>query len=151
MRHLTRLISLFLPIACNIFAIPPNQSNEMRSLQGPAHEQPKASKDTPSEFLLTAAAADFRAHHPSHTLSFRKVHIGYVMTPSGEKQYMLCGQFLTARAEDKGESAPFVTIKTSGYERWLGDQAASSCKRPSISWGKEGLSHLLQTRFDSLP
>ena len=38
MRHLTRLISIFLLIACNTNAIAPNQSNEMRSLQGPAHE-----------------------------------------------------------------------------------------------------------------
>lgn len=151
MRHLARLISMFLLIACNTNAIPSNQSNEMRSLQGPAHEQPKASKDTPLEFLLTAAAADFHAQHPSHTINFRKVHIGHVMTPGGEKQYMLCGQFLTARAEDKGGCAPFVTIKTSGYEQWLGDQAATFCKRPSILREKGDLSPLLQTRFDSLP
>jgi hypothetical protein len=123
----------------------------MRSLQGPAHEQRKASKDTPLEFLLTAAAADFHAQHPSHTTNFRKVHIGHVMTPGGEKRYTLCGQFLTARAEDKGEWAPFVTIKTSGYEQWLGEQAATFCKRPSILWEKGDLSPLLQTRFDSLP
>jgi hypothetical protein len=151
MRHPTRLISIFLLIAFNTNAIPPNQSSEMRCLQGPAHEQPKASKDTPLEFLLTAAAADFHVHHPSHTIDFRKVHIGHVMTPGGEKQYMLCGQFLTARAEDKGGWAPFVTIKTSGYEQWLGDQAATFCKRPSILWEKGDLSSLLQTRFDSLP
>lgn len=152
MRHLARLISIFLFIACNTNAIPPNRSTEMRSLQsGPAHEQPKASKDNPLEFLLTAAAADFHARHPSHTINFRKVHIGHVMTPGGEKQYMLCGQFLTTRAEDKGRWAPFVTIKTSGYEQWLGDQAATFCKRPSISWDKGDLSPSLQTRFDSLP
>ena len=151
MRHLTRLISIFLLIACNTDAIPPNQSNEMSSLQVPAHEQPKASKDTPLEFLLTAAAADFHAQHPSHTINFRKVHIGHVMTPGGEKQYMLCGQFLAVRAEDKGGWAPFATIKTSGYEQWLGDQAATFCKRPSILWEKGDLSPLLQSRFDSLP
>jgi hypothetical protein len=56
----------------------------MRSLQGPAHERPKASKDTPLDFLLPAAAADFHAQHPSHTINFRKVHMGHVMTPGGE-------------------------------------------------------------------
>jgi hypothetical protein len=73
------------------------------------------------------------------------------MTAGGEKQYVLCGQFLTARAEDKGGWAPIVTIKTSGYEQWLGDQAAQFCKRPSISWEKGDLSPLPQERFDSLP
>jgi len=120
----------------------------VRSVQGgPAHEQPKATTDTPLEFLLTAAAADFHAQHPSHTINFRKVRFGHVLNSGGEKQYMLCGQFLTAQ----GRWAPFVTIKTSPYEQWLGDQAVTFCKRKSISWGKEDLSHLLQTRFDSLP
>ena len=151
MRHLACLISILLLIACNTDAIPSNQSKEMRSLQGPAQEQPKASKDTPLEFLLTASAADFHARHPSHTINFRKVHIGHFLTPGGEKQYMLCGQFLTVRAEDKGGWAPFVTIKTSGYELWLGDQAGTFCKRRSILWEKGDLSPLLQTRFDSLP
>jgi hypothetical protein len=151
MRRFARLISISLLIACKTNAIPPNQINEFRTLHNPAIEQPKTSKDAPLEFLLTSAAADLHAQHRSHTIHFRKVHIGHVMTPGGEMQYMLCGQFLTARPEDKGGWAPFATIKTSGYEQWLGDQAASFCKRPSIVWEKGDLSPLLQTRFDSLP
>jgi hypothetical protein len=150
-RHFARLISILLLMACNTNAILLNQFAELRTIQGPAHEQPKASKDAPLEFLLTSAAADFHAQHPSHTIHFRKVHVGHVMTPRGEKQYMLCGQFLTAREEDRGGWAQFVTIKTSGYEQWLGDQAATFCKRPSIIWEKADLSPLLQTRFDSVP
>jgi len=151
MRHFARLISIFLLIAFNANALPPNQFNELRTIQNPAHEQAKASKDAPLEFLLTSAAADFHSQHPSHTIHFRKVHIGHVKTPGGEKQYILCGQFLTAREDSKGGWATFVTIKTSGYEQWLGDQAATFCKRPSIIWEKGDLSPLLQTRFDSLP
>jgi hypothetical protein len=64
---------------------------------------------------------------------------------------MLCGQFLTARAEDQAEWTPSVTIKTSGYEQWRGDQAASRCKRRSITWEKGDLSISLRSRFDSLP
>jgi hypothetical protein len=69
---------------------------------------------------------------------------------AGEKQYMLCGQFLPAPTKDKADWMPFVTIKTSGYEQWLGDQAASFRKRPSIIWDKGDLSSSLQSRFDSL-
>jgi hypothetical protein len=150
-RHFARLISTFLLIACNTNAVPRNEFNGLRIIQGAVHGQPKACKETPFEFLLTSAAAEFHAQHASHTIHFRKVHIGHVMTPGGEKQYMLCGQFLTAREEDKGAWAPFVTIKTSGYEQWLGDQATKFCKRPSIIWEHGDLSPLLQTRFDSLP
>jgi hypothetical protein len=145
MRHLASLSSIFLLIACNTNAVPRTQSNELRTVQG------AASKDTPLQFLLNAAAADFHAHLPSRTIHFRKVHIGHVVTPNGEKQYILCGQLQTARAEDKAEWTPFVTINTSGYEQWLGDQAASFCKRPSIVWEKGDRSTSLQSRFDSLP
>jgi hypothetical protein len=122
----------------------------LHPVQAPAHEQQKASKDTPLQFLLTAAATDFHTQHPAHTIYFRNVHIGRVMTPEGERQYMLCGQFLPARTKDKGDWTPFVTIKTSGYEQWLGDQAARLCKRPSMIWDKGDLSSSLQSRFDSL-
>jgi len=122
----------------------------LRPVQAPAQEHQKASTDIPLQFLLTSAATDFKKH-VSPTIYFRDVHIGHDMTPEGEKQYMLCGQFLPARAKDKAEWTPFVTIKTSGYEQWLGDQAASRCKRPSIIWEKGDLSTSLQSRFDSLP
>jgi len=98
----------------------------------------------------TAAATDFHTQHPAHTIYFRNVRIGRVMTLEGEKQYILCGQFLPARAKDKADWTPFVAIKTSGYEKWLGDQAARFCKRSSIIWDKGDLSSSLQSRFDSL-
>jgi hypothetical protein len=73
------------------------------------------------------------------------------MAPDGTKQYMLCGEFLAAQDKGKPEWTPFVTIKTSVYEQWLGGQAASLCRRSTITWHKEGnLSSSLQSRFDSL-
>jgi hypothetical protein len=65
---------------------------------------------------------------------------------------MLCGQFLPAQEAGTAEWTPFVTIKTSGYEQYIGAQAeAAYCQRPSVIWGKEGdLSASLQSRFDSL-
>ena len=65
---------------------------------------------------------------------------------------MLCGQFLPAQEAGTPEWTPFVTIKTSGYEQYIGAQAeASYCQRSSVIWDKESdLSTVLQSRLDSL-
>lgn len=104
------------------------------------------------QFLLTSAATDFHTHRPPDPVRFRDVRIGHVKTSSGETQYMLCGQFLPAQEAGNDEWTPFVTIKTSGYEQYIGAQAeASYCQRPSVVWDMEGdLATLLQSRLDSL-
>lgn len=103
------------------------------------------------EFLLTSAATDFHTHRPPDPVHFRDVHVGHVKTSSGEDQYMLCGQFLPGQESGSAEGTPFVTIKTSGYEQYVGAQAAASyCQRPSVIWDEGDLSTSLQSRFDSL-
>jgi hypothetical protein len=103
------------------------------------------------QFLLTSAATDFHAHRPPDPVQFRDVRIGHVMAASGEGQYRLCGQFLPAQETGKAEWTPFVTIKTSGYEQYIGAQAASSCHDSSIIWDNvDDLSSSLQSRLDSL-
>jgi hypothetical protein len=97
----------------------------------------KASMDAALQFLLTSAAADFHTHRQSDSVRFRDVRIGHVMTPNGAEQYMLCGQFMSAQEGDNAEWMPFATIKTSGYEQWLGAQAVGLCQRPSITWDNE--------------
>src|SRR6266550_9132894 len=104
--------------------------------------------DSVGRFLLTAAATDFHTHRPPDPVRFRDVRIGHVMTPSGEDQYMLCGQFLPAHGRGDAQWMPFATIKTSGYEQWIGAQAAGLCQRSSVIWEKEGdLSLSLQSRL----
>lgn len=62
---------------------------------------------------------------------------------------MLCGQFLPAEGGDKAVWTPFATIKTSGYEQWIG--ASSFCQGSAVVWDKVGdLSSALQSRLDSL-
>jgi hypothetical protein len=79
------------------------------------------------------------------------VRVGHAKTPSGEEQYRLCGQFLPAQDEGKAEWTPFVTIKTSGYEQYIGAQAAGFCQDSSVTWDEAGdLSSALQSRLDSL-
>lgn len=108
---------------------------------------PKASTDSPLQFLLASAAGDFHAH-PPRPAGFRDVRLGQVTGPDGATQYLLCGEFLPAQDKGQGKWTPFATIKTSGYEQWLGD--TDYCRRPNIVWSEEDLSPLLQSRFDAL-
>jgi hypothetical protein len=107
--------------------------------------------DSLIQLLLAHAASDFHSHRPPTVAHVRNVRIGHVMTADGAKHYMLCGEFLPAQREGKVEWTPFATIKTSGYEQWLGAQAANFCQRSTfIRDNAEDLSSSLQTRLDSM-
>jgi hypothetical protein len=151
MRYLEFLFATLVLAACSTAPVTRNQSQAVSPTQGVIPESQKAAMDSVVQFLLTSAAADFHTHGPFPILHFRDVRIGHVMTSSGKKQYMLCGQFLPARDGDKAEWIPFVTIKTSGYEQWIGGQAATFYQKSSFVWDEVGdLSSLLQSRLDSL-
>lgn len=114
-------------------------------------EPERALVDSVLQFLLTAAASDFHVHGPSGPVRFRGVRLGHVVTPGAEKQYRLCGQFLRAQRGVKSRWTPFVTIKTSGYEQYIGAQAGSFCQGSSNVWEDVGdVTSLLQRRFDSI-
>ena len=150
MRYFPVLFATLVLAGCSCAPVTRNESPALSPTQVPAPKVQKESLDPVVQFLLTSAATDFHTHRPPDPVGFRDVCIGRVITPSGE-QYMLCGQFLPAQKGEKGEWMPFVTIKTSGYEQWLGGQAESFCQRSSIIWNTEGdLSSLLQSRLDSL-
>jgi hypothetical protein len=109
-----------------------------------------AAQVLPVQYLIESAASDFHAHGPSKPIHFRNVRFGHAKS-SDVTTYMLCGQFTADPKTDKAKWAPFVTIKTSGYEQYLGDQAASYCRRSSITWDiQKDLSSSLQDRYDSL-
>jgi hypothetical protein len=151
MRHLAALFGTLVLAACSTAPVTRNESRTVSPTQIPAPEPQKASIDSVVQFLLTAAATDFHTHLRSDSVRFRDVRIGHVMTPSGAEQYMLCGQFLSAHEGGKAEWTPFATIKTSGYEQWIGAQAAGFCQGSSVIWDNEGdLSPSLQSRLDSL-
>jgi hypothetical protein len=123
----------------------------MSSTEAPAPEPQKTSIDSVAQFLLTAAATDFHTHGPPDPVRFRNVRLGHEIAPSGLKQYMLCSQFLPAQEEGKAEWTPFATIKTSGYEQWLGAQAVRFCQDASVIWDTvNDLSSSLQGCLDSL-
>jgi hypothetical protein len=99
------------------------------------------------EFLLNAAAADFRAQGARRPVSFRNVRSGYLVS-EGTRQDRLCGEFLPASTDGKADWIPFVTIRTSPYEQWLGGQAVQFCKDAAMKWDEDDLSSRLLRRFD---
>jgi hypothetical protein len=151
MRYLPFVLATLVFAACSTGPVARNQFPAVSPNQGIIPESQNASVDSVVEFLVTSAVTDFHAHGPLRILQFRDVRIGHRMTPGGEKQYMLCGQFLPAQDGDQAEWVPFATIKTSGYEQWVGAQALPFCQESSVVWDKVGdLSTMVQSRLDSL-
>ncbi|HEV7643366.1 MAG TPA: hypothetical protein VGO50_05420 [Pyrinomonadaceae bacterium] len=117
----------------------------------PGRQTDSSSIEPVVRFLLISAAADFHKHGPSGPLSFRDVRIGHIVQPGGEKRYLLCGQFRSAQEGSKAEWTPFATIKTTGYEQWIGGQGDEYCQRSSFILDTESdLSSSLQNELDSL-
>ena len=151
MRYLAILFTTLGLAACSTPPVARGESQAVSPTQVLAPELQNASIDSVVQFLLTAAATDFRTHRPPDPVRVRDVRIGHVVTPSGNEQYMLCGQFLPAQEGSTAEWTPFATIKTSGYEQWIGAQAAGFCRGSSVIWDKVGdLSSSLQSRLASL-
>jgi hypothetical protein len=107
-------------------------------------------QDAPVDFLLTSAASDFHTHGQLRPERFRDVRVGYFPAADGERRYMLSGEFMPAQQGGKDEWIPFVTLKTSGYEQWIGAQATAFSQRSSITWLDGDLSSSLQKKLDSL-
>lgn len=151
---------LFATLAFAACSSPPTSSNGSQAasqaqapnpVQAQAPGPQKASLDSIVQFLIASAATDFNTHRPPDPVRFREVRVGHLTNPSGEERYMLCGQFLPAKGGDTAEWVPFATIKTSGYEQWIGAQAVGYCQNSSVVWDNVGdLSSTLQSRFDSL-
>lgn len=152
MRYVPVVLAVLVLANCSTTPVQRSESPAAVSpTQAPTPESQNASIDSIVQFLLTSAATDFHTHRPPDPVRFRDVRMGHVTASGGEKQYMLCGQFLPAQEGGKAEWTPFTTIKTSGYEQWLGGQAANYCHGPSFVWDNVGdLSSALQGRLDSL-
>jgi hypothetical protein len=102
------------------------------------------------DYLIASAAADFHGQSPSKSLRFRDVRVGHIISSDGTKQYMLCGQFTATQKAGKTKWEHFVTIKTNGYEQYVGRQADSFCQHSLVRWDtQKGLSSSLQNRLDS--
>jgi hypothetical protein len=111
-----------------------------------------AAKSDPGDesraYLLDSAAADFRAHAPK-ALAFRKVYFGQ-FDGEGTTQYEICGEFQVAKPGGKTEWLHFTTIRTSGYEQYIGGQASRYCSREGMSWDEDDWSAELTKRYKSV-
>lgn len=148
---LALLFTALVLAGCDSAPVKRGDSPRGDSTQLPASQPQEASPDSILEILTTTAATDFHANRSSDPGRFRAVRLGYIMTPRGERQYMLCGEFMPSAQGGAAEWTPFATIRTSPYEQWLGRQAASLCQDPSVIWDQgRDWSSLLQRRLDSL-
>ena len=111
---------------------------------------------TPSEdFLLTKAAVDFHNTFPSEIVHVRHVRFGQVFGPEGEKQDVLCGEFMSA-GKTGNQWISFATIKSryqgsegGKYEQWIGGQAEVVCKVGNVATSDDkDFSSSLQQRLD---
>jgi hypothetical protein len=77
-------------------------------------------------FLIESAASDFRIHVAPEGVSFRNVHVGVFRGDNGSTVNLMCGEFRTA--DNAADWQPFATLRTEGYENWLGSAAAAYCR-----------------------
>lgn len=98
--------------------------------------------DTVVQFLITSASDDFRNHKPPTAIDFRNINIGYITSPNNEKIFVLCGEFLS---NEEKEWIEFTTIKTSGYEQYLGE--TTYCRDAKIVLTDKALSDELKSKL----
>ena len=144
--YLAVLFMAFALAACSTTPAKKAETPAATPAQANVPVQQKASIEPVVQFLLSSAAKDFHEHGPAGPLHFRNVRVGHVTNPDGKDQYKLCGEF---QQQDKAEWMHFVTIKTSGYEQYLGGQAENFCK--GVTWDRQDdLSAPLQSQLDSM-
>ncbi len=83
MRYLAILFATLGLAACSTAPVTRSESQAVSPTHVLAPELQQASIDSVVQFLLTAAATDFRAHRPPDPVRFRDVRIGHVVSPSG--------------------------------------------------------------------
>jgi len=101
-------------------------------------------------YLINACATDFHDHLPSAVVGVRSVQLGH-LSPASGKQYVLRGEFLQENKKNANEWVPFATVRTSGYEQYIGAQAKSYSYESGVQWDDvKNLSFMLKNTIDSL-
>lgn len=125
-----------------------NKSNNSSTEVSQTTSEKETVPDSIVQFLLTSAATDFYTSQPPPPTDFRNLEIGYLLSSSNEKQYLLCGEYLSK----KNVWETFATIKTSGYEQYLGGNKPISYCQNSIKvlTDKNTLATGLKSKLDEL-
>lgn len=107
--------------------------------------------DSIIHFLLTSSANDFHNHQPPIPIDFRNLKMGYFISQNNEKTYIICGEFLSLEKKEKDEWNTFATIKTSGYEQYIGNQTITFCQKATfVSTNDTNLSAELKNKLNDL-
>lgn len=131
-------------------AMLPRTGKARDAVPGPTPSPTAESLESIKEFLITSAATDFTEHQPPYPAKFRKVKIGHLGDTTKSGAWRMCGEFLPSDGGDKPEWTGFVTVKTSGYEQYIGSDSPY-CNNSKIVWDKTGdLSAALKRKLDSL-
>ena len=109
------VIFMTILLACNT-KVNEKESKTKTSVNSTNPERIESIPDSVIQFLITSAATDFNEHHPPTAIDFRNVKAGYISS-GNEKTYLICGEFLS---QEKKDWESFTTIKTSGYEQYIG-------------------------------
>lgn len=124
LKTITFISLITVTIACNFN----NKSNDSSTEISQTISEKESINDSTVQFLISSEATDFHTYQEQTPKNFRNVKIGYLLSPSDKKQYLLCGEFLSKEKE----WIAFATIKTSGYEQYIGNQALSYCNDATI-------------------
>jgi hypothetical protein len=145
------LILIFFLTSCSSRSSNDNHSSKGNPNSISLADTQNASLDSIVHFLLDASAKDFHDHQPPTPVGFRNVKVRNLIGSNGENHYMIIGQLLDQDKQNKDEWTSFTTIKTSGYEQWIGDQSLRYGQgSKAISYKINDLSSELKSRFDSL-
>ena len=100
--------------------------------------------DAIQDSLVAWSSHDFSEHGPS-VESVRNVHVRFATLSSGERSYVLCGQFHAVSDNADAVWTHFATIMTDPYEQWVGAMAESHCERAQFIDHPKDLSAALQS------
>ena len=101
--------------------------------------------DTIKTFLMNSTVQDFYKNKQNSSVEFRNVFLKLYETET----YLICGEFLEKKQPEKW--VDFATLKTEGYELWIGGNATTYCNdAKTISSSTEDLATLLNTQLKSL-
>jgi len=137
--YFTSLVLLLAGMSCNDKSKPANQADSM-SISGM-----ETIPDSVVQFLISSATMDFRNHQPPTPVDFRNIQIGYLISSDENKIFVLCGEFQSKENLEKWET--FATIKTSGYEQYIGNQAVSYCQQSTFVVSDKHLTESFRTKM----
>ncbi|RFS17051.1 hypothetical protein [Emticicia sp. C21] len=130
LKTLTCILFLSALVSCSSNPGNTKETETDSTVVATASQTTESIPDSTVQFLITSAAGDFKNFKQVTPVDFRKVKVGYVELTPGVNSFVLCGEF--ASKEKKDEWLPFATLKTSGYEQYMGNQALSFCEKATM-------------------